>query len=60
MENISDGIFIMLLGPCPRGGTFGHWGCPGGKKKLFFKHGYVAYPIDGNDEKNRLQVKFSS
>ena len=28
------------------------------KKK--FKHGHVAYQIDGDDEQNRLQVKFSS
>ena len=24
------------------------------------KHGHVAYQIDGDDEQNRLQVKFSS
>ena len=31
-----------------------------GVKKLFFKHGHVAYQIDGDDEWNRMQVKFSS
>ena len=40
------------------GGTYGHWGCPGGQKK--FKHGHVAYQIDGNDEQNKMQVTFSS
>ena len=26
----------------------------------FFKHGHVAYQIDGDHEQNRMQVKFSS
>ena len=30
------------------------------KKKFFFKHGHVAYQIDGDDEQNRMQVKFLS
>ena len=33
-------------------------GVPKGVKK--FKHGHVAYQIDGDDEQNRMQVKFSS
>ena len=57
-KNISDGIFILLPGSCPRGGTLGHWGCPG-VKKIFFKHGHVAYQIDGDDKQNRMQVTFS-
>ena len=24
----------------------------------FFKHGHVEYQIDGDDERNRIQVKF--
>ena len=24
----------------------GRWGCPGGSKNIFFKHGHVAYQID--------------
>ena len=56
--NISDGIFILLHGSCPRDGTLGRWGCPGGK--FFFKHGHVAYQIDEDDEQNRMQVIFSS
>ena len=27
---------------------------------FFFKHGHVAYLIDGHDEQNRMQVKFLS
>ena len=27
---------------------------------FFFKHGHVAHQIDGDDEQNRMQVKFSS
>ena len=27
---------------------------------FFFKHGHVAYQIDGDDEQNRMQVTFSS
>ena len=37
----------------------GRWGCPGGQKKNI-KHGQVIYQIDGDDEQNRMQVKFSS
>ena len=29
-------------------------------KIYFFKHGYVVYQIDEDDEQNRMQVKFSS
>ena len=60
IQNISDRIFILSLGSCPMGGTLGHWVCPGGQKFIFFKHGHVAYQIDGDDEQNRMQVKFSS
>ena len=31
-----------------------------GVKKILFKHGHVVYQIDGDDEQNRMQVKFSS
>ena len=60
IQNISDGIFIMSTGPCPRGGTFGHWGYPGGQTIFFFKHGHVAYQINGDDKQNKMQVTFSS
>ena len=35
IQNISDGIIILSPGSCPRGGTLGHWGCPGGQ--IFFQ-----------------------
>ena len=35
-------------------------GCPGGQKLFYFKHGRVAYQIDGDVEQNRMQVKVSS
>ena len=49
--------FFCPLGRAPGGGTLERWGCPEGQKK--FKHGHVVYQIDGNDEQNRMQVKFS-
>ena len=55
-KNLSDGIFIMSPGSCPRGGNLG---CPAGQKKIF-KHGHVVYQIDGDDEQNKMQVTFSS
>ena len=27
---------------------------------IFFKHGHVAYQIDGDNEQNKMQVKFPS
>ena len=60
IHNISDGIFILTTGSCHRGGTLGRWGCEGGQKDFFFKHGHVVYQIDGDDEQNKMQVKFSS
>ena len=38
-------------------GLGGRRACPGGKKKNF-EHGHVAYQIDGDDERNRIKVKF--
>ena len=58
IQNISDGIFILSPGSCPRGGTLGRWGSPGGQKKFFLKHGLEVYQIDGDDEQNRMQVNF--
>ena len=41
-----------------QGWDFGALGVPRGVKKI--KHGHVAYPIDLDDEQNRMQVTFSS
>ena len=43
----------------PEGWDFGALGCQGGQI-FFFKYGHVVYQIDGDDEQNRMQVKFSS
>ena len=49
---------------CPLGHALGVglWGTGGAKgvKLFFFKHGHVAYQIDGDDKQNRMQVTFSS
>ena len=57
IQNISDGIFILLPGSYPRDGTLGRWGV---KNLFFFKHGHVAYQIDEDEEQNIMQVKFLS
>ena len=44
----------------PQGWDLGRWGCRGGHFSFFFKHGHVVYQIDGDDEQNRMQVKFLS
>ena len=51
--------FYSVAWVMPQGWDFGALGVPGGAKKIF-KHGHVAYQIDGDDEQNRMQVKFSS
>ena len=57
--NKSDGIFILLPGSCPRGGTLGRWVAQVAKI-YFFKHGHVTYQIDKDNEQNRMKAKFSS
>ena len=42
----------------PQGSDLRALGVPRGS--FFFKHGHVAYKIDGNDEQNRMKVKFTS
>ena len=37
----------------------GLWGAGGADGVIFFfKHGHVAYQIDGDDKQHRMQVKF--
>ena len=52
--------FYSVAWVMPQGWDFGALGVPKGSKIYFFKHGHVAYQIDGDDEHNRMQVKFSS
>ena len=44
----------------PQGSDLGALGVPRGSKIFFFKHGYVSYQMDDDEEQNRMQVKFSS
>ena len=44
----------------PQGWDFGGLGVPRGSIFFFSKHGYVAYQNDGDEEQNRMQVKFLS
>ena len=43
----------------PQGWDFGALGVLRGSI-FFFKHGHAVYQINGNDEQNRMQVKFLS
>ena len=52
------GFSFCRLSHAPGVGLWGDGGCPGGN--FFFKHDHVAYQIEGDDEPNRTQVKFSS
>ena len=51
--------FYSVAWIMPQGWDFGALGYPGGQI-IFFKHGHVAYQIDGDDEQNKMQVTFSS
>ena len=52
-QNFHSVAWIM-----PQGSDFGALGCRGSQNIFFFKHGHVAYQIDGDDEQNGMQVKF--
>ena len=52
------GFLFCPLGHALEVGLWGAGGAQGSKKN--FKHGHVVYQIDGDDEQNRMQVKFSS
>ena len=45
----------------PQGRVFGALGVlRGGGSNIFFKHGHVAYQINGDDEQNKMQATFLS
>ena len=44
----------------PQGWNFGVLAVPRWSKIYFFKHGHVAYQIDGDGEQNGMQITFSS
>ena len=54
IQNISDGIFILSPGLCPRGGTLGHWVCPGGQ---FFSSNMVMWHIKSTGMTSRTECK---
>ena len=51
-------FLFCRLGHAPGVGLWGTRGAQG--VNFFFKHGHVAYQIDGDDKQNRKQVTFSS
>ena len=53
---MSDGIFILSPGPCPRGGTLA-LGRPGGSKIISFQTWSIGVSNRRDDEQNRMQVK---
>ena len=53
------GFLICCLAHAPGVGLRA-LGVPRGSNNFFFKHGRVAYQIDGDDEQNKMQVTFSS
>ena len=62
-KTFQTGFWFCPLGHwvMPQGWDFRVLGVPRGSKYyFFFKHGHVVYLIDGDDEQNRMQVKFSS
>ena len=59
-KTYQTGFLFCLLGHAPGVGLWGTGGTQGVNKFFFFKHGHVAYQIDGDDEQNKMQVTFSS
>ena len=57
-KTYQTGFSFCSLGHAPGVGLWGAGGAKGFKKK--FQQGHVVYQIDGADEQNRMQVKFSS
>ena len=58
-KTYQTGFIFCCLGHAPWVGLRGTGGAQG-VNKFFFKHGHVAYQIDGDDEQNKMQVTFSS
>ena len=56
-KTYQTGFASCRPGHAPGVGLWGVGVPRGGSKK--FKYGHVAYQIDGDDEQNRMQVKFS-
>ena len=48
--------FYSVAWVMPQGWVFGALGVPRGSNIFFFKHGHVAYQIDGDEKQNKMQV----
>ena len=59
-KTYQTGFSFCRLGHAPGVGLRGAGGAQGGPNFFFFKNDQLAYQIDGDDEPNRMQVKFSS
>ena len=55
-KTYQTGFSFCRPGHAPAVGLWGAGGAQGVKKN--FKHGHEAYQIDGDDEQNRMQVKY--
>ena len=58
-KTYQTGLLFYHLGHAPGVGLRGAGGAQE-VKKIIFKNGHFVYQIDGDDELNRMQVKFSS
>ena len=58
-KTYQTGFLFCCLGHAPGVGLRGTGGAQG-VKNIFFKHGHVAYQIDGDDKQSRMQVTISS
>ena len=56
IKHIRRDFYSVTSGGTAPGVCFG--GTGGAQGLIFFKHGHVAYQIDGDDEQNKMQVNF--
>ena len=59
-KTYQTGFSFCRLGHARERKLWGAGGAKGVRKNLFFKHGHVAYQINGDNEQSRMQVKFLS
>ena len=58
-KTYQTGFLFCRMGHASGVGLWGT-GVPRGSNNFSFKHGHVAYHIDGDDEQNKMQLTFSS
>ena len=51
-------MFVLMPGSCPRMGFWGTLVPSESKKHFIFKHGFVAYQIDGELSRNQYKYNF--